>query len=61
MKAGLDEELRNPVHRRTARAKADAVIAEIRSELEQTAWFHGQWVDETLAQIERSFDSACDR
>ena len=61
VKEVLGEELRNPVHRGIARAKADAVIAEIRSELERTAWFHDQWVDEVLAQVERSFDAACDR
>ena len=61
VKDGLKGELRNPVHRRIARAKADTVIAEIRSELEGAAWFHDQWVDEILAQVERSFDSACDR
>ena len=61
VKEALGEELRNPVHRGIARAKADAVIAEIRSELERTAWFHDQWVDEVLAQVERSFDAACDR
>ena len=27
----------------------------------RTAWFHDGWVDEVLGQIERSFDSACDR
>ena len=61
VKEALVAELRNPVHRGIARAKADAVIAEIRSELERTAWFHDQWVDEVLAQVERSFDSACER
>ena len=61
VKDALGQELRNPVHRGIARAKADAVVAEIRSELERTAWFHDQWVDEVLAQVERSFDAACDR
>ena len=61
VKVTLKEELRNPVHRGIARAKADAVIAEIRSELEETAWFHDNWVDEVLVQVERSFDAACDR
>ena len=61
VKSALNEELRNPVQRGIAQAKADAVIAEIRSELEETAWFHDHWVDEILAQVERSFDSACDR
>ena len=61
VKEALGQELRNPVHRGIARAKADAVVAEIRPELERTAWFHDRWVDEVLAQVERSFDAACDR
>ena len=61
LKRALKDELRNPVHRAAARAKADAVIAEVRSELEQTGWFREDWLDEVLAQVERRFDSACDR
>ena len=61
VKAALGEELRNPAHRRTARARADAVISEVRSELDDTAWFHDEWVDEVLGQVERRFDAACDR
>ena len=61
VKAALGEELRNPAHRRKARARADAVIAEVRSELDDTAWFHDGWVDEVLGQVERRFDAACDR
>ena len=61
LKGAIGDELRNPFHRAAARSKADAVIAEVRSELEQTGWFHEDWVDEVLAQVERRFDSACDR
>ena len=61
VKAALGEELRNPVRRRAARTRAEAVLAEVRSELDDTAWFHDGWVDEVLAQVERSFDAACDR
>ena len=61
VKAGLGEELRNPEHRRKARTRADAVIAEVRTELDGTAWFHGDWVDEVLGQVERRFDAACNR
>ena len=61
LKSAIREELRDPVHRREAQSRADAVIAEIRPELERTAWFHDRWVDEVLAQVERSFDAACDR
>ncbi len=61
VKEALKDELRSPAHRDAARAKAEAVIAEIRPELEGTAWFHDRWVDEVLGRIERSFDTACDR
>ena len=61
VKAAVAGELRNPVHRAVARARADAVIAELRPDLERTAWFHDGWVDEVLGRVERSFDAACDR
>ena len=49
------------MHRGAARARADAVVEEIRAELEGTTWFHDGWTDDVLAQLERSFDSACER
>ena len=61
VKAALGDELRNPVHRGAARARADAVVEEIRAELEGTPWFHDGWTDDVLSQLERSFDSACER
>ena len=61
VKAWLKKELRSPAHRGTARARAEAVIAEIRSELAGTAWFSEQWVDEVLARVELGFDAACER
>lgn len=57
----LTKELRNPAHRAAALAKANQLIASIRGELESATWFHGNWVAEVLDQIERSFDSACER
>ena len=61
VKSGIRDELRSPVHRAAARTRADAVIGEIRSELEETAWFHDDWVDEVLGQAARDFDFACER
>ena len=61
VKSALQDELRNPVHRAAAQRRADAVIREIRSELGSARWFHEDWVEDTLKQIERSFDSTCDR
>ena len=61
VKGALKDALRSPVHRDAARAKAEAVVVEIRPELEGTAWFNDRWVDEVLGRIERSFDAACGR
>ena len=61
VKSAISDELRSPVHRAAARTRADAVIAEIRSELEETGWFREDWVDEVLSQTARDFDSACER
>jgi very-short-patch-repair endonuclease len=61
VKDALTRELRSPVHHAAALAKANKVIAGIRSELETAAWFHENWVAEALDQVERSFDSACER
>ena len=61
VKSAIRDELRSPVHRAAARARADAVIGQIRSELEETAWFHDDWVGEVLGQAARDFDFACER
>ncbi|HXR75382.1 MAG TPA: DEAD/DEAH box helicase [Bryobacteraceae bacterium] len=54
-------ELRNPVHRSAALAKANRLIDSIRNELATASWFHENWTKEVLDQIERAFDGACDR
>lgn len=61
IKDALTRDLRNPTHRATALAKANRLIAGIRGDLESAAWFHENWVAEILDQVERSFDSACER
>lgn len=61
VKEGLLRELRNPVHRASARSKASALIRGIKDELDTAPWFHENWLDEVLEQVERSFESACDR
>ena len=55
------EELRDPYRREEARHRAAPLLAEIRSELARTTWFHDEWVDDVLAQIELNFDKACER
>lgn len=61
VKETLTQELRNPIHRAAALAKANQLIASIRGELGSTGWFHDDWSRETLDQVERSFDMACER
>jgi ATP-dependent helicase YprA (DUF1998 family)/very-short-patch-repair endonuclease len=61
VKDALIRELRSPAHRAAALAKANQLVAGIHGELESTAWFHEDWVAEALDQVERSFDSACER
>lgn len=57
----LSRELKNPVLRSTALAKANQFIDGIQQELALASWFHPDWTKEILDQVERSFDAACDR
>ena len=57
----IREELRSPYRREAARARTASVVAELRDQLARTPWFHDEWVDEVLAQVELSFDAACAR
>lgn len=57
----LLQTLRDPVHRANARAKAAQLIEGLSAEMGTAAWFHPDWVSETLDRIERSFDDACER
>lgn len=61
VKEGLLRELRNPVHRAAARNKANSLIRSIKEELNSASWFHENWLDETLDQLERYFEDACNR
>jgi hypothetical protein len=61
VKASLAAELKNPVYRAAALGRANQLVASISDELATTAWFHDNWTKETLDQIERAFDSSCDR
>jgi len=57
----LARELKNPVHRAAALAKANQFIGGIRQELSTALWFHENWTKEILVQLERAFDVSCDR
>ena len=61
VKEAIARELRSPTHRAAALVKANQLIASIRGELSATTWFHEDWSRETLDQVERAFDAACDR
>jgi ATP-dependent helicase YprA (DUF1998 family)/very-short-patch-repair endonuclease len=61
VKEALTRELRSPVHRASALAKAKQLIASIQGELATAGWFHEDWVREVLDQVERGFDGACER
>lgn len=61
VKDGVLQELRNPVHRAAAHNKASTLIRSIKEDLDTASWFHENWLDEVLDQVERSFESACDR
>lgn len=61
VKVSITGELRNPVHRAAALSKATSLVSSIVDELEATQWFHEDWTKEILDQIERAFDTACDR
>lgn len=54
-------ELRSPGHRATALVRANQLVDSIRTELSTTAWFHEKWTQEILDQVERAFDSSCER
>ena len=57
----IKEELRDPYRRDAARQRAEIVMAELHGQLARAAWFHADWVADVLGQMERDFDSACDR
>lgn len=53
--------LSNDHVRRRTRARAEQVLATINGELVRSGWFCDGWLDETLAQVGRQFDQACER
>jgi len=61
LKDYLVTELKSPAHRATALAKANQLIDTIREHLASAVWFHENWTQEVLDQIERSFDGSCER
>lgn len=61
VKESVTRELKSPVHRAAALAKANRLVASIHEELNTAGWFHAEWTKEVLDQIERAFDTSCER
>lgn len=61
VKDDIVRDLKNPAHRAVALAKSNQLIASIRDDLSSAVWFHENWTQEILDQIERSFDVSCER
>ena len=61
VKDSLLRELRSPAHRAAAHRRGSAFLKSIANELATASWFHDRWLDEMLDQVERSFESACER
>lgn len=57
----LLDDLKNPKHRAATLFKANRLIASISAALSTAAWFHENWTEEVLDQIERSFDASAER
>lgn len=55
------EVLRNLRYRSQALERAQRLVWSIREELSASPWFHENWVKDILDQLEKSFDTACDR
>ena len=47
--------------RSKAKLKARAALSDIESDLQQTDWWHEDWLDIVLAQIDLEFNKACGR
>jgi ATP-dependent helicase YprA (DUF1998 family)/very-short-patch-repair endonuclease len=61
VKDALTRELRNPIFRAAALAKAAQLVTSLSDELRDAVWFHDNWTKEVLDQVERAFDTSCDR
>lgn len=61
LKENIQGDLRSPHHRAVAMAQANALMESLRDELSGAAWYHEGWLAEAFGQMERSFDTACNR
>jgi ATP-dependent helicase YprA (DUF1998 family) len=51
----------NPFYKVATRAKAQAILDDLKEELASSAWYTPEWLDRVLLQLENQFDAACDR
>jgi len=61
VKDAIARELKSPAHRAAALARTNQLIFSIRDELASAVWYHENWTQEILDQIERAFDASCER
>lgn len=54
-------DLQNQGARARAREKARRILAPLEEELRRAGWYSDQWLDSALAQLQHSFDGACER
>ena len=61
LKDDIQADLRSPHHRAAAMVKAKALMDTLQGELAGAAWYHEDWLQEVFSQLERTFDTACNR
>lgn len=57
----VQDALNSQVSRTKAKSKAQAVLCDIETELNQTDWWNKGWLDSVISQIELQFNRACER
>lgn len=58
---GITDRLRDVEARRAARTRATEVIATVGEAVEQASWWHDDWLDDVLSNVEHSFVEASRR
>lgn len=57
----VKDSIHDPGARRRAHERASRVLETIREHLSSADWYREDWLEKTLAQVELSFESACER
>jgi ATP-dependent helicase YprA (DUF1998 family) len=53
--------LRSPDAKKRAKARMVEIFATMGEEVDKAGWYHGNWLERTLEQVEERFDQACTR